>query len=342
MSAATALAAGPEASPALAETAVRQALERAEADRADGVILLLSAAFLRHPHGAIVAAARAAGSLQVFGMVANGLMTEEGWSLDQPAVAALVLADGVALVPPGNGDGPRLAFTGSVTLPHAWESGPQRHGLLCDSAPVWQQGRLAAPFQGEASIAGATCTAALSTGLRRLGDPLPVEACRGYDLDRIGGSSAQESLRRALPPELREHSPLPIHVICAIPASGVPIPLLCANADGSITLAAPLAPGEPVAWAARQPLAAESDMRASLEAAAARCPAPAFALMFSCIGRGPLFYGDDDRDLLAFRRRFPGTPLLGAYGNGQIAPAAGGNRQFQNSVVTLLFETSHV
>jgi hypothetical protein len=63
---------------------------------------------------------------------------------------------------------------------------------------------------------------------------------------------------------------------------------------------------------------------------------PDFALMFSCLGRGPLFYGNDDRDLLAFREIFPGVPLLGAYGSGQIAPAGDGNRLFQNTVVTLL------
>ena len=64
--------------------------------------------------------------------------------------------------------------------------------------------------------------------------------------------------------------------------------------------------------------------------------------MFSCIGRGPLFYGDDDRDLLAFRQRLPNTPLIGAYGSGQIAPANGRNRLFQNSVMTLLFENADV
>jgi small ligand-binding sensory domain FIST len=64
--------------------------------------------------------------------------------------------------------------------------------------------------------------------------------------------------------------------------------------------------------------------------------------MFSCIGRGPLFYGDDDRDLLAFRQQFPDTPLLGAYGSGQIAPAGAQNRLFHNSVITLLIEGTHV
>jgi small ligand-binding sensory domain FIST len=62
--------------------------------------------------------------------------------------------------------------------------------------------------------------------------------------------------------------------------------------------------------------------------------------MFSCIGRGPYFYGGEDRDLDIVRERFPGLPLLGTYGTGQIAPSASGNkhinRQLQNAVVTAL------
>ena len=111
-----------------------------------------------------------------------------------------------------------------------------------------------------------------------------------------------------------------------------------------------VADGEPLWTAAvgsadlpgRQPLAAEEDIRQALNAAVDRKNQPHFALMFSCIGRGPLFYGNEDRDLLAFRDIFPDTPLLGAYGTGQIAPLAGGNRLFQNTALTLLFESAHV
>ena len=95
-------------------------------------------------------------------------------------------------------------------------------------------------------------------------------------------------------------------------------------------------------WAIRQPLAAEQEMSEALNVAVNGKNTPDFAVMFSCIGRGPLFYGNDDRDLLAFRERLPNTPLIGAYGSGQIAPANGRNRLFQNSVMTLLFETAHV
>ena len=67
---------------------------------------------------------------------------------------------------------------------------------------------------------------------------------------------------------------------------------------------------------------------------------PEFALMFSCIGRGPFFYGGEDRDLLALRERFPGLPILGTYGSGQLAPfLSTGKRatqQLHNTVVTAL------
>jgi small ligand-binding sensory domain FIST len=62
--------------------------------------------------------------------------------------------------------------------------------------------------------------------------------------------------------------------------------------------------------------------------------------MFSCIGRGPYFYGGEDRDLDILRERFPKLPILGTYGTGQIAPTTSTahyfNRQLQNAVVTAL------
>ena len=90
-----------------------------------------------------------------------------------------------------------------------------------------------------------------------------------------------------------------------------------------------------------QPLAAEQDMRQSLAAAVDPEKMPDFALMFSCLGRGPYFHDGDDREVDCLRERFPGLPLIGCYGTGQIAPSpAGGNRLLQNAVVTALISTS--
>ena len=159
--------------------------------------------------------------------------------------------------------------------------------------------------------------------------------------------ATQAKTRRALPAELRTDPPLH-RVVLILASDDLAVPILSTNADGSLTLATALAVGEQVRWAIRQPLSAEQDMRQSLlvppQGSVAVDPekAPDFALMFSCLGRGPLFYGNEDRDLLVFREHFPGVPLVGAYGSGQIAPVGNANRLFQNTVVTLLYESAHV
>ena len=42
-----------------------------------------------------------------------------------------------------------------------------------------------------------------------------------------------------------------------------------------------------------------------------------FALMFSCIGRGCEFYGEEDVESSVFHEIFPNTPLLGFFGGGE-------------------------
>lgn len=340
MKVASSLVGGPQPTPDLAAAAVRDALRAAGAERADSVLLFLTRDYARHAQPAIVAAARAAGTLQVGGCTAYGLLTEDGWRFDQPGAAALVIADAAA-GSAGTGREPLLSFTGHHALPHAWQAPPARAGLLDAAAVTWSHGRLAGKTGAELPLPGIHSRIACSPGLRLLSLPLPVNAVAGYDLCEVGGVAAIASLQRSLPAELRAEPPL--HRIVVARRPGTPaVPVLAANADGSLTLAAALAIDEPVRWAIRQPLSAEQDMRQSLLAAVDPEKRPDFALMFSCLGRGPLFYGDDDRDLLAFREIFPGVPLLGAYGSGQIAPAGDGNRLFQNTVVTLLGESAHV
>ncbi|MCR4302539.1 MAG: FIST C-terminal domain-containing protein, partial [Sulfuricaulis sp.] len=60
---------------------------------------------------------------------------------------------------------------------------------------------------------------------------------------------------------------------------------------------------------------------------------------FPCMGRGPNFFGNRDRDLDALRSRFPGLPIIGMYGNGEIGPLDGANHLFQYSAVLGLFRS---
>lgn len=338
MKVASGLVSGPHPAPELAQAAVAMALAEAGLSRADQVILFLSRDFIRHAQPAVVAAARAAGTLAVSGSTASGLFTERGWQLDQPAAAALVYA---ATNAECTSDSPLLSFSGQAVLPYDWRQGSPRAGLIDADAVAWAHGRSSDNACAEARLPGVSARLAHALGWRRLGEAQTVEQCRGLDLCRLGGQSAADSLSRALPAALRDKPP--VHQIVAIRDPAAPaIALLSRNADGSLTLAESLAEGEQLTWAIRQPLAAEQEMRETLKAAVNPKNSPNFALMFSCIGRGPLFYGDDDRDLLAFRERFPNTPLLGAYGTGQIVPLADGNQLFQNTALTLLFESTHV
>lgn len=333
------LASAFEATPALAEHAVHQALAAADLTRASRVILLLSREFARNPGPAITAAARAAGCLQVDGGTANGLFTETGWQLDQPAAAALVIAD--LAESPAAADAPLIAFSNHGSLPFGWQRAPTRYGLLDPNGASWAHARPGSEGCSEMRLSGLHCRGLVAPGWRPLGESVVADVVSGYELRQVGEQRATEALRRHLPPELREQPPL--HQIALVRQADEPaISLLALNADGSLTLSAELPAGAPFTWAIRQPLAAEQEMRQQLRTAAEQGHTPDFALMFSCIARGPLFYGSDDLDLQAFRAQFPGTPLLGAYGSGQIAPGRDGNRLFHNAAVTLLFANQHV
>ena len=115
--------------------------------------------------------------------------------------------------------------------------------------------------------------------------------------------------------------------------------ILAANIrDQSITLSQPLIRGERLFWAMRDALTAERDMRATLERTRTELKNdPEFALLFPCMGRGPHFFGNRDRDLDILRTRFPGMPVIGMYGNGEIGPLDGVNHLYQYSAVLGLF-----
>jgi hypothetical protein len=373
MTVATALVAGNDPLPELAEAAVHEALRKAGLSHANGVLLFLTPDFARHAQAAVTAAARAACCTQVAGGVAAGVFTESGWVLDRPAAAVMVFGRGLSLGHPDASGEPLLSYAGSA-FPSDWSEAGARFGgsftgTVGYADPVaWQQGRLAAQQRCSVQLLGARVSVGVSSGLRLLGAPQRVSSSTGCDLEMHGGRRALDSLTRALPPELRRRSPLPLQHLTAVliddesAQSAVaaqaalaagryhPIAIVAANAEGALTLAERTAPGQQLAWAIRQPLPAEADMRQTLARLASEAPTPACALMFSCIGRGPYFYGGEDRDLDILRERFPGLPLLGTYGTGQIAPTASGvqhlNRQLQNAVVTALVtkhpEPAHV
>lgn len=366
MIAASALLTAEDATPALAAAAVRTALKRLGRREAQEVILFLTPEFARLAGPTLAAVSRAAGCLQIFGGIAAGVVSDEAWSIDRPAVAALVLADLPARSPrpaAESGDGtagaPIFSLCGKPHLPAEWLGeaaaadsdallGRCRFGLLYNDAlssrpsPVWQGARLCAGDHASLRFDGCDAALGLSTGLSMASDGELVESADGHDLIRLGGVRALDSLRQALPARLRQNHPLPVHCICAeVHADGEatrhPVAILSANADGTVTLAEPVAAGAHLCWSLRLPADAEADMVRMLDELALRNPQPGFGLFLSCIGRGPFFYAGEDRDWALFRQRFPGLPFVGAYGSGQIFSADHQHRLLQNSVIAALF-----
>ena len=340
MTVATALVSGRQASPQLVEDAVRRAMQKADLGAVGGVLLFLTPEFARHPESAVLAAARLTRCTQVFGCVAAGICNEREWRLDGPAAAAMVIGDGLSLVSTGD-DSPLLCCTSSP-FPSSWANsrrfGLHFHGSNGQGA-VWQSARLAGQGIAETHLQGAALETLLSAGVQPLGEEHLVSAVRGYDLLSVDGKPALDHLLDALPAAWRERAPLPLHLInvCTTTRSGESLcaAIITANADASLTLSTALQPGDSFRWGIRDPLAAADEMATLL--AGATTTQPDFALYFSCIGRGPWFYGDQNQDLAALTRRFPGMPVIGAYGTGQIAFHDKNSRQLQNAVVTALY-----
>jgi small ligand-binding sensory domain FIST len=361
MTLATALITANEAHPQLVEDAVQQALAKAGLTQANSVLLFLTPEFSRQAQAAVTAAARVAQCTQVAGGIASGVLTESGWALDRPAAAVMVLGGDLTLGFPADEHCPVLSYAGGV-FPAAWADASPRFGGTFSGSfagssahthpAVWSQSRLSEQQRLSVKFNQAQLAIGVSSGLQWLGKPLPIESSTGYDLEKVAGQSAEQSLRDALPEALRTQPHLPLHLFSAvimlagnseIDAADLGIratSIIAINADHSLTLTERVQPGEFLAWTIRRPDSAADDMRQCIDRLALDLPVPDAALMFSCIGRGPYFYGGEDRDLDVLRHRFPGLPILGTYGTGQIAPAnprsGETNRQLENTVVTAL------
>lgn len=325
---------------------------------ANCVLLFLTPEFARDPQPALLAASRASSCTRIIGCSAAGIFTEQDWILDAPAAAAMVFG-GVSLVPASQPHDEDLIL--SLAAPNAintaWIREPGRRfgGISGDATgqgpfKVWCGARVNENGRCEATLKDIHGVVGVSQGIRALNGPLEITRSSGYDVLTLGQQAALNILARELPLDLRSHDNIPLHLLMAGIIHGDPeqaieegrfhlASIISANADDrSVTLSTPADPGTHLFWAVRQPLAAERDMRLTLDRLQKELgETPDFGLLFPCMGRGPYFYGGVDRDLDLVRQRFPGMPLIGFYGNGEIAPLNGANQLLQYAAVLGLF-----
>jgi small ligand-binding sensory domain FIST len=175
----------------------------------------------------------------------------------------------------------------------------------------------------------------VAQGCRPVGVPLPVTRAEGHVIRELGGKSPVEVLRALYDSlderdrELFRHS---LFVGLEMDASSIEYhasdflvrDLVGVDpASGAIAVAARVRPWQIVQFLLRDARTAEHDLVTHLERYRADTPAPAGALLFSCLGRGMHLFGRPDHDTDLFRARVGAVPLGGFFCNGEIGPVRG-------------------
>lgn len=355
-SVATGLAFGGIAKPELAAQAVERAMKKSGIKSPTAVLLFLSAEFASDPESSIKAAAKAASCTQIIGCSATGIFTEEDWILDSPAAAAMIFDDSISINVIKNKIHGELLMT--LAAPNAMNStwltkpGLRFGGISGDAIgqgpfSVWENGKGATQGYCDIAFQNIKTAVAASHGLKRFSDPQKISKADGYDLVKINHTSAFNHLEAAWQLFNKTHD-IPLHQIVAIYASNETVLLegqynvasiiASDEASGAITLSKPLAQNDWVCWAIRDVNAAQIDIVKTATALGQQLGnEPIFALLFSCLGRGPSFYDGSDQDLELLKTLFPNLPIIGFYGNGEIAPIAEKSEMLQYSAVIALF-----
>jgi len=344
---ATGFAQGQEPHVDLAHQAVADALNNAQTDIANSVLLFLTPHFSQDSLSSVRAAARAANCTQVVGCIATEIFTEQTPALHQPAAAAMVFGGGVSLQ--HHAETPLSNLRLFLATPETMGTTPleqdiQRFGGVAESGrnAVWCNSREAVNGSCEVELQGVVGNIGISHGIKRLTMPLAVTATQGYDVVYVAGKPALQTLQQAWTYD----GELPLHRIIAFILSEDDehghyqmAALVAINEqERTVTLSQKLEPGESICWAVREPdQSPQYCAEMVLNLGAKMLQQPDFGLMFSCLGRSPHFDGGVDYTREIVCQRFPQMPLIGFYGNGEIAPVKGRNQLLQLSAVLGLF-----
>lgn len=365
MKVATSIALGRKADSALATQAVSQAMLKADLTIANSVLLLLTSEFANDPQPAIRAAAKAANCTQVIGCSATGIFTEEDWVLDSPAAAAMVFGGDISiqLASSKHSQQALLTLTAPNAINNTWlNDGNARYGGVSGDAigqgpfSVWQNGKGDSTGRIEAFFTGVKLASKASHGLKMLTKPKKIQQANGYDIELLDNKAPYATLQKAWNTQNKNkvhhkndvtNQPVPLYLVMAMYANSIEAlnngefsqtNLISHDENtGSITLATPLQVGQFLSWGLRDQSVAEADLRLAAQHLTQELAAEAdFGLLFSCLGRGP-FYDGIDHDLKVITQQLPNMPLLGFYGNGEIASVGGKNQLLPYSAVLSLF-----
>jgi small ligand-binding sensory domain FIST len=190
----------------------------------------------------------------------------------------------------------------------------------------------------------------ITQGCQPLGDPCYVTQGNGNVILELDGRSALETLRSRLPPALRDQvEQMSGHLFVGVPPDAgasrinpgeyLVRHLLGVDAEqGALAVGTEIREGQPLLLVLREGDAAREDLKQMLDRLAAREVAKnaAFGFYFNCAARGSSLYGLPGIDTAYISRSFGDLPIVGFFGNAEIAPLRGANRLFTYTGVLAL------
>lgn len=190
----------------------------------------------------------------------------------------------------------------------------------------------------------------ITQGCQPLGDLCYVTQGSGNVILELDGRSALETLRSRLPPALRDQvEQMSGHLFIGVPPDAgadriepgeyLVRHLLGVDAEqGALAVGTEIREGQPLLLVLREGNAAREDLKQMLDRLAAREVAKnaAFGFYFNCAARGSSLYGLPGIDTAYISRSFGDLPIVGFFGNAEIAPLRGANRLFTYTGVLAL------
>lgn len=192
---------------------------------------------------------------------------------------------------------------------------------------------------------------AITQGCRSLGEPLTVTRSHENFILEVGGRPAMDVLRDVSPTSLLQDPARALQslVVGLVPESGsggvggcdyLVRNIVAADPDtGALAIADTLEEGQQIVFALREARSAREDVARMLRQilATAGDLSFRFGLYFNCLARGESLYQQNGVDAGFLENALPGVPLLGLFGNAEIAPVGGVNQVLTYTGVLVLF-----
>jgi small ligand-binding sensory domain FIST len=223
--------------------AIQSALTKANLKSASSVLLFLTNGYTQDPRPALKAAAKTAGTIQVFGATATGLFTENNWLLDDEGAVAMVFPEECDLQPVNllkanqkfDENLPLVCLTSPEQskiainhYPHHMNGAVTSNSYGASEYPIWQASRIAktgflhAGFNFTSENDGKTNSkliahTVISQGTRRISSNLKLDDVKDNRIFKVNRKAAISSLKETIPENIYSmFLEQPYHTLCAV------------------------------------------------------------------------------------------------------------------------------